>query len=252
MKSVCKRTSFQAVQRALMFQHAGKKYNHYRFYSNGTATPGADNSQQQQQQNQQQEQQQQSQQQNQQQPPPEGKDAAAIEAALKVAQEECKTIKSKLAYALADIDNVRKIAKKDVSNAREYAIKEFAKDLLDVADSLERGLGIFPAEAKEKTHALYGIREGIEMTSSVLNKAFEKHGVSRIPVVPKETEFDPNFHNALFHQPVPNVPGGIVCALLKTGYMIKNRVLRPAEVGVAAENPDQPPQQPPPKAEGEK
>jgi molecular chaperone GrpE len=247
MKSVCKRASYKAFQRVLPFQHVGKKYNQYRFYSNGTATPGSDNSQQQQQ-----EQQQQNQQQNQQQPPPESKDVAAIEAAMKAAQEECKSIKSKLAYALADIDNVRKIAKKDVSNAREYAIKEFAKDLLDVADSLERGLGIFPAESKEKSHALYGIREGIEMTSSIFNKVFEKHGVTRIPVVPKETEFDPNFHNALFHQPVPNVHGGIVCALLKTGYMIKNRVLRPSEVGVAAENPDMPPQQPPPKAEGEK
>lgn len=148
-------------------------------------------------------------------------------------------MKNKLAYALADIDNVRKISRKDVSNAREFALKDFGKDLLDVADNCERALSIFPEEAKVKGHPMAGIYVGLEMTAKVLLKVFEKHGLSRIQIEPKETVFDPNLHDALFQQPVEGLQAGIIFAQVKSGWTINGRVLRAAQVGVSSDPPEE-------------
>uniref|UniRef100_A0A7S4GFL7 GrpE protein homolog n=1 Tax=Eutreptiella gymnastica TaxID=73025 RepID=A0A7S4GFL7_9EUGL len=151
------------------------------------------------------------------------------------ADEEVKSLKNKLAYALADIDNVRKISKKDVANAREFALKGFGKDLLDVIDNCERALGIFPEECKEKGHQMSGIYTGIEMTSNVMMKVFDKHGLCKIDIVPKETAFDPNLHDALFQQPVEGLDAGVVFSVVKNGWTINGRVLRAAQVGVSSD-----------------
>jgi molecular chaperone GrpE len=163
------------------------------------------------------------------------KDAATLATELEAALLESKKYKNELAYALADIDNVRKIAKKDVSNAREYALKEFSKDLLDVSDTLDRALSIFPAEAKKDGHPSNSIFIGIEMTVSAMRKVMEKHGITRMEIFTNETEFDPNFHMAIYQQPVPNMASGIIINEVKPGFMIKNRVLRPANVGVSSD-----------------
>jgi len=169
-------------------------------------------------------------------------DVAALQEQLKVAQAEGKKYKNELAYALADIDNVRKISKKDVSTAREYALKGFASDLLDVTDTLDRALSIFPKEAREPSNSSNSIYVGIEMTSSAMQKVMEKHGITRMEIVPNVTEFDPNLHMAVYQEVVDKLPSGIVFNIIKPGYMIKNRVLRPANVGVTSEPEDTPAQ----------
>jgi molecular chaperone GrpE len=151
------------------------------------------------------------------------------------AEEDAKAIKGRLAYALADIDNVRKISRKDVSNAREFALKDFGKDLLDVMDNCERALSIFPEECKAKGHAMSGIFVGLEMTANAMTKVFNKHGLVAIPVEPGETAFDPNLHDAIFQQPVPGLAPGIVFSVVKRGWTINGRVLRAAQVGVTSE-----------------
>lgn len=150
-------------------------------------------------------------------------------------EEEAKDLKSKLAYALAEIENVRKISRKDITNAREFALKGFGKDLLDVVDNCERALDIFPEECKEKGHQMSGIYTGLEMTANVMFKVLEKHGLSKMPIEPKETTFDPNMHDALFQQPVEGLDSGIIFATVKTGWTINGRVLRAAQVGVSSD-----------------
>lgn len=163
------------------------------------------------------------------------KDLDTLKSELAAAVADSKKMRNELAYALADIDNVRKIAKKDVAAAREYALKEFGKDLLDVSDTLDRALTVFPPEAKTEGHPSNSVYVGIEMTSGTLRKVMERHGITRMEITPKETEFDPNFHNALSQLPVKALPGGIILNVVKPGYMLKNRVLRPADVIVTSE-----------------
>eukprot|EP00993_Chasmostoma_nieuportense_P003426 NODE_4143_length_835_cov_34.895480_g3985_i0.p1 GENE.NODE_4143_length_835_cov_34.895480_g3985_i0~~NODE_4143_length_835_cov_34.895480_g3985_i0.p1 ORF type:complete len:256 (+),score=86.99 NODE_4143_length_835_cov_34.895480_g3985_i0:63-770(+) len=156
-----------------------------------------------------------------------------VRAALQTSQATVEDTKKKLVYALAEIENVRKISRKDVANAREFALKGFGKDLLEVGDNMERALAIFPESAKEKADPLYSILQGIEMTNTVFEKVTAKHGISKMQVVPNETLFDPNFHDAIFQQPTDAVPVDTVISVVKCGYMIHGRVLRAASVGVS-------------------
>lgn len=151
------------------------------------------------------------------------------------AAEEINKLKNQLAYSLADIENVRKIAKKDMDNARDFALKGFAKDLLEVVDNCDRALSIFPEEAKVKGHEMAGIYVGLEMTQNVMIKGLEKHGLVKMETIPNETVFDPNLHDALFQQPVEGLEAGIIFSIVKSGWTINGRVLRAAQVGVSAD-----------------
>ena len=156
---------------------------------------------------------------------------------------EVKELKNQLLRSYAEQENTRKIASRDVESARQFAIKSFAKSLLDVSDNLSRALESVPAEYRTKPSegvapdspqaVLSTLYEGIEMTDKGLIKAFSMNGLERYGEV-GET-FDPNKHDALFEYPDPEKTAGTIGQLMKPGFVLHKRVLRPAEVGVVKE-----------------
>ena len=132
-------------------------------------------------------------------------------------------------YAQADIQNVRRRAEKDAADARSYATTSFARDILSVADNLQRGLSAIPAELRED-EKLKGLVTGLEATGRELDKVFARHGIT--PIAAMGEKLDPNKHQAMIELPSDAAPGTVVQEM-QTGYMIADRLLRPALVGVA-------------------
>mmetsp|Transcript_6338 Transcript_6338/g.9761 ORF Transcript_6338/g.9761 Transcript_6338/m.9761 type:complete len:250 (-) Transcript_6338:115-864(-) len=148
-------------------------------------------------------------------------------------EEEVKSLKDQLMRSLAEQENTRRIAKRDVANAKQYAIKSFSKSLLDSSDNLERALDAVPEDLRtdsENHPVLVTLYEGIKMTEAGLNKAFEMNGLKKFGAVGEN--FDPNMHEALFEYADPNREAGTVGQIMKSGFTLNDRVLRPAEVGV--------------------
>ena len=140
-------------------------------------------------------------------------------------------LKDQLLRALADAENARRRAKKDVEDARDYAISRFAQDLLGVADNLGRALESIPAEKRESDEAVKAIAEGIEMTAREFETALGRHGITKID--PLGEKFDYNLHQALFETAETDQPDGTVVQVFQTGYRIGERLLREAMVAVA-------------------
>ena len=140
-------------------------------------------------------------------------------------------LKDQLLRALADAENARRRARKDVEDARAYAISRFAQDLLGVADNLGRALDSIPAKRRESDEAVKAIADGIEMTVREFEAALGRHGITRID--PLGEKFDYNLHQALFETDQTDQPDGTVVQVLQTGYRIGDRLLREAMVGVA-------------------
>jgi len=145
-------------------------------------------------------------------------------------EQQVKDLKDQLLRGLAEQENTRNIAKRDVASARNFAVTSFAKSLLDTSDNLSRALESVPEEEIKKNAVLSNLYEGIQMTEAGLIKAFEKNGLVRYGEV--GDAFDPNKYEALFEYPDPEKPGGSVGQVMKKGFMLNNRVVRPAEVGV--------------------
>mmetsp|Transcript_8247 Transcript_8247/g.10324 ORF Transcript_8247/g.10324 Transcript_8247/m.10324 type:complete len:258 (+) Transcript_8247:50-823(+) len=146
---------------------------------------------------------------------------------------QVKEMKDQLLRSYAEQENIRRIAQKDVSNAKAFAISSFAKSLLDTSDNLTRALDAVPEEYREdkENHAVLAtLFEGIKMTDDGLTKAFEKNGLKKFGVV--GDKFDPNKHEALFEYPDNNMEAGTIGQVMKVGFSLKDRVIRPAEVGV--------------------
>lgn len=137
--------------------------------------------------------------------------------------------KSSLLYAHAEAQNVRRRAEKEAIDARTYAATAFARDLLSVADNLARGLEAIPAELRQDDK-LKSVIAGLEATGRELENVFQRHGISKMTTL-GET-LDPNFHQAMFELP-SDKPVGTIVQEMQAGYMIKDRLLRPALVGVA-------------------
>jgi molecular chaperone GrpE len=133
--------------------------------------------------------------------------------------------------AVAETDNVRKRAQRDVEAASRYAIERFAAELLDVRDSLELGVAAGPGADNAR------LLEGMEATLRLLNKAFEKSGLGLLD--PVGQPFNPEFHEAMATQPTADQAAGTVLAVVQKGYVLNGRLLRPARVLVARE-PDPP------------
>jgi molecular chaperone GrpE len=133
---------------------------------------------------------------------------------------------------LAEMENLRKRTAKEVADSKLYGVTGFARDVLDIADNLQRALDAVPAEARATADpGLTALIEGVELTERSLLNALEKHGVKRFD--PQGQKFDPNFQQAMFEVPDPSVPAGTVVQVVQAGYTIGERVLRPALVGVA-------------------
>lgn len=132
-------------------------------------------------------------------------------------------------YAQAETQNVRRRAEKDAADARNYAATGFARDVLSVNDNLQRALDAIPSEVRDE-EKWRGLITGIEATGRELESVFAKHGITRVAA--KGLPLDPNMHQAMMEIPSDEEPGTVVQEI-QAGYMIKDRLLRPALVGVA-------------------
>ncbi len=141
-------------------------------------------------------------------------------------------LRDKYLRAVAEVENLRKRAERDVADARAYGIAAFARDVLAVADNLARATELLDPEARAAADGTFkALLDGVELTRRELHKTLEKHGVRRLE--PLGEKFDPNFHQAMFEIPTPDVPAGTVAQVMQPGYAIGERVLRPALVAVA-------------------
>lgn len=142
--------------------------------------------------------------------------------------------KDRLLRALAETENVRRRAQREREDVSKYAIAGFAKDLLSAADNLHRALESLPeSEAKdERTRSLLA---GVAATERELLGVFERHGIKRID--PRGEVFDHNLHQAIFEAERPDQPSGSIVEVLQPGYVLHDRLLRPAMVGVAKGGP---------------
>ena len=145
-------------------------------------------------------------------------------------------LKDRLLRTLADMDNLRKRTAREVADARLRGITSFAQDMLGVADNMRRALDAVSPEARQGAQAaVTALIDGIELTERELLKALEKNGVRQF--APQGEKFDPNLHQAIFEVPDASVPAGSVVQVVQPGYMIGDRVLRPAMVGVSKGGP---------------
>ena len=160
---------------------------------------------------------------------------ADFEAFMRLAKEN-EELKDKALRLAADMENLRRRTARDVHDARAYAIANFARDMLTVSDNLQRALAAVPAEAREKGEAGFAaLLEGVEMTERGMLATLERHGVKKLE--PEGERFDPNFHQAMFEVPNPDLPANTVVQVVQTGYVIGERMLRPAMVGVSKGGP---------------
>jgi molecular chaperone GrpE len=145
--------------------------------------------------------------------------------------------KDRLLRTLAEMENLRKRTDREVADMRQYGIASFARDVLAVADNMERALEALDAELRETANpGVKALLDGVELTERELLKVLDKHGVKKYE--PKKGDkFDPNLHQAMYELPDPSQPAGTVAQVVQPGYMIGERMLRPALVGVAKGGP---------------
>ena len=161
-------------------------------------------------------------------------ETTAPEAADSVAEATRETAhyKDKLLRTLAEMENLRKRTEREVLDARSYGIAGFARDVLAVADNMHRALEAIGPDLREgadpKVKALI---EGVELTERELMKILERNGVRKFS--PQGEKFDPNFHQAMYEVPAADQPPGHVAQVIQAGYMLGERVLRPALVAVS-------------------
>lgn len=154
----------------------------------------------------------------------------SVEDALAQLREDLEAAKQDVLYAKAETQNVRRRMEKDIADARAYAATGFARDILSVSDNLSRALDAIPAELREDDK-LKSLVAGIEATAREIDKVFALHGISRIAAM--GLPLDPNQHQAMMEVPSSDAEPGTVLQELQAGYMIKDRLLRPAMVAVA-------------------
>lgn len=173
---------------------------------------------------------------------------AKLEKELDESKRLVEELRKDVLYRAADAENARRNGRQDVEKAKRYAISAFAKDMLELADTLEKALEAFGniSPCDETTDASNGgngiskhvisLHKGVEMSYKILLTNLGKHGVTKMNV--KEgTQFDPNVHEALARLPATEKsPADTIAHVMKDGYMIKDRVLRAAQVGVAGDN----------------
>ncbi|MBK8630467.1 MAG: nucleotide exchange factor GrpE [Sphingomonadales bacterium] len=143
---------------------------------------------------------------------------------------ELEEAKQQILYAQAEIQNVRRRAEKEVQDAHAYSATKFARDVLSVSDNLSRALDAIPAAMRED-EAGKGLVTGLEATQRELASVFERNGITRIEAMGQP--LDPNRHQAMMEMPNADVEPGTIVLEMQSGYMIKDRLLRPAMVCVA-------------------
>lgn len=159
-------------------------------------------------------------------------EAPEVAASDRAAELEAQLAEAKAAvlYAQAETQNVRRRAEKEAADARTYAATNFARDVLSVADNLTRALAAIPVDLRED-EKFKGLVVGLEATGRELDSVFARHGISKIVAVGEP--LDPNRHQAMMEMPSADVEPGTVLQEIQAGYMIRDRLLRPALVGVS-------------------
>lgn len=163
-----------------------------------------------------------------------GDDAAdPRDAQIAALREELAQAKDQTLRALAEADNTRRRAVREREDASKYATSGFAKDLLDFADNVRRAIDSIPDDLKgpESDERIRNLITGLEAMEQQMLRAFEKHGIRKI--IPLDEVFNPNFHEVMFEAAVPGKAAGVVIQVIEPGYMLHDRLLRAARVGVA-------------------
>jgi len=166
-----------------------------------------------------------------------GPEAAAADPAARIAELESQLdeFKDRALRALAEAENVRRRTERDKQEAQKYAVAAFARDVLTVGDNLRRALDSIGAEARKSSEVVETLVTGVEMTERDLHSALERHGIKRID--PLGQRFDSNLHEALYEIPDETKPAGTVGQVVEVGYLLNDRLLRPAKVGVTKGGP---------------
>lgn len=145
---------------------------------------------------------------------------------------EVADLKNKLLRTLAEMENLRRRTEREIVDARQYAVANFARDMLTVSDNLGRAIDAVPKEQRGSGDAaLDALIDGVEVTERGLEQSLTKFGVRRIET--KGQKFDPAVHQAMFEMESPDAPPGTVVEEIQAGYVIGDRTLRPALVGIA-------------------
>lgn len=156
--------------------------------------------------------------------------------ALAEARREADEHRQAMLRALAEAENVRRRAQRDVADAKSYAIASFARDLLNVSDNFKRALSAAEKpDAPQMSDEMKSLLEGVKMTERELNTILTRHGVTIVE--PEGERFDPNRHQAMYEIENAEVPSGTVLQVMQAGAVIGERVLRPAMVGVSKGGP---------------
>jgi molecular chaperone GrpE len=157
--------------------------------------------------------------------------AIASEAEIAKLEFQVKDLTDRLLRAHAEMDNIRKRTERDKADTIKYAITKFAGDVVNVGDNFQRAISAVPAGAADADPALKSLMEGVTLTEREFLGVLERHGVKRLD--PKGQAFDPNFHQAVMEQDNKDVPAGTVLNVFQAGYVIEDRILRPAMVVVS-------------------
>ena len=162
--------------------------------------------------------------------------ATEAQAAMTALQAEVASLKDRILRTMAEMENLRRRTDREVTDAKAYGVSSFAREMVTVADNLQRAQTSLPADAKvEASTAVKSFIEGVELTERDLLSRLARFGVRPIETIGQR--FDPNRHEALFEMPDESVPSGTVVQQVETGYVIGERVLRPAKVGVSRGGP---------------
>jgi molecular chaperone GrpE len=157
---------------------------------------------------------------------------AAEFAVLEALRAEIETLKDQRLRALADAENIRRRAEREKAEAGTYAVSKFARDMLGIADNFARALAACPAEVRAAADPqLRAVLEGVEATDRQLIATLERYGVKQIDTA--DGKFDPNLHQAIAEVPGGGKPAGTIVDVVQSGFMIGDRLLRPAMVTVA-------------------
>jgi molecular chaperone GrpE len=176
--------------------------------------------------------------QSQEQNPGTGEPDAAPNGRVLALEAEVADLKDKLLRTLADMENLRRRTEREVSDNRQYAVTNFARDMLVVSDNLSRALAAVPQNAAEKDPALSALIEGVAVTERGLAQTLQKFGVKSVDA--KGQKFDPGVHQAMYEIETDAVPPGHVAEVVQAGYVIGERTLRPALVAIAKAKPAAP------------
>lgn len=142
-------------------------------------------------------------------------------------------MQDKMMRVVADAENTKRRALKERDDAKKFAVSSYSRDLLPVADNLRRALDAIPDDLKQNDQ-INNLIEGIEATERELLRTFEKNGLVKID--PIDQIFDPNFHEVMFEAPMPGKAPGTIIQVMETGYLLHDRLIRPARVGVAKDD----------------